>query len=88
MTASLSTRQQPASATGHAGKVSALSVLARLLATALGGLQSGLRSLQHARMMSTLSRMSDAQLTRIGITRSDIPRYADSLMAKETDQKT
>lgn len=88
MTASLSARQQPASATGHAGKISAFSVLARLPIAALRGFQSGLRSLQHARMMSTLSRMSDAQLTRIGITRSDIPRYADSLMAKETDQNT
>ncbi|WP_366142120.1 DUF1127 domain-containing protein [uncultured Roseobacter sp.] len=36
-----------------------------------------------ARMLSTLSSMSDHQLAQIGISRSDIPRYAEKLMATE-----
>tara|TARA_R110000850_G_scaffold109051_5_gene221818 strand:- start:332 stop:628 length:297 start_codon:yes stop_codon:yes gene_type:complete len=40
---------------------------------------------QVARMISTLSRLSDNQLAQIGISRSDIPKYAETLMA--TDQK-
>ena len=43
---------------------------------------SGVRALQDARMMSTLSNMSDYQLTQIGIKRSDIPQYAEKLMMK------
>lgn len=44
---------------------------------------SGLRALQTARMQETLSRMSDHHLEQIGISRSDIPNYAEKLMAKE-----
>ena len=40
---------------------------------------SVVHTLQVARMMSVLSEMSDTQLAQIGITRSDIPRYAASL---------
>ena len=35
---------------------------------------------QSARMMATLGRMTDAQLRHIGISRSDLPNYAESLM--------
>ena len=42
-----------------------------------------LRALQMARMLSTLSSMSDYQLAQIGISRSDIPKYAATLMENE-----
>ena len=41
------------------------------------------KALQMARMLSTLSNMSDYQLAQIGIQRSDIPQYARTLMAEE-----
>ncbi|MBS9718913.1 DUF1127 domain-containing protein [Pseudohalocynthiibacter aestuariivivens] len=44
---------------------------------------SAMKTLQMARMLSTLSNMSDHQLTQIGIQRSDIPKYAESLMAND-----
>ncbi|AXI44282.1 hypothetical protein C1J02_08705 [Sulfitobacter sp. SK011] len=44
---------------------------------------SAMRTLQMARMLSTLSNMSDHQLAQIGIQRSDIPKYAETLMAEE-----
>jgi len=40
-----------------------------------------LRTLQMARMLSILSNMSDSQLAQIGISRSDIPKYAETLMS-------
>jgi uncharacterized protein YjiS (DUF1127 family) len=55
------------------------SVLARIGAKA----HSALKSLQMARMLSTLANMSDHQLAQIGIQRSDIPKYAETLMAEE-----
>ena len=58
---------------------SVLSILARLRAKA----KFVLRALQMARMLSTLSNMSDHQLAQIGIQRSDIPKYAETLMANE-----
>ncbi|GAA6161993.1 MULTISPECIES: DUF1127 domain-containing protein [Ruegeria] len=42
---------------------------------------AALKALQMARMLSTLSNMSDYQLSQIGISRSDIPKYAAKLMA-------
>lgn len=45
--------------------------------------RSALRLLQMARMLSTLSNMSDHQLAQIGILRSDIPKYAETLMADQ-----
>lgn len=45
--------------------------------------QSALTGLQTARMMSTLSSMDDNQLAQIGISRSDIPHYAERLMVRE-----
>ncbi len=56
-----------------------VSILARVRAKA----HSALKSLQMARMLSTLANMSDHQLAQIGIQRSDIPKYAETLMAKE-----
>jgi len=56
-----------------------VSILARMGAKA----HSALKSLQMARMLSTLANMSDHQLAQIGIQRSDIPKYAETLMAEE-----
>ena len=49
----------------------------------LKGTHSAVLSLQTARMMATLSNMSDQQLAQIGITRSGIPDYANKLIAPE-----
>ncbi|MDP5220603.1 DUF1127 domain-containing protein [Ruegeria sp. 2205SS24-7] len=61
---------------GHAIALS-ISLLAWVGSTA----SSALKTLQMARMLSTLSNMSDYQLAEIGISRSDIPEYAAKLMA-------
>lgn len=47
------------------------------------GAKSTLTTLQTARMMSVLSDMSDQQLAQIGISRSDIPEYAERLILEE-----
>ena len=49
--------------------------------------KSFLRVMQMARMMSSLANMTDPQLAAIGITRAQIPQYAEKLMAQETDGK-
>lgn len=41
---------------------------------------AGVRALQFTRMTSTLSQLSDAQLDYIGISRAEIPVYAESLL--------
>ena len=41
------------------------------------------KALQMARMLSILSNMSDHELAQICISRSDIPKYAETLMASE-----
>jgi uncharacterized protein YjiS (DUF1127 family) len=56
-----------------------LSILARFGAKA----KSTLKALQMARMLSVLSNMSDHQLAQIGIQRSDIHKYAETLMTNE-----
>lgn len=43
----------------------------------------GIAALQMARMLSTLSNMSDSQLAQIGITRRQIPAYANRLMGRD-----
>ncbi|MGJ8628740.1 MAG: DUF1127 domain-containing protein [Sulfitobacter sp.] len=50
---------------------------------ALTNAGSGLKAVQTARMKSTLSDMSDHQLVQIGISRSEIHKYAESLMSGE-----
>ncbi|WP_390910354.1 DUF1127 domain-containing protein [Pseudosulfitobacter sp. SM2401] len=65
------------------GSSYAITCLISLLATFGAKANAALRTLQVARMMSTLSSMSDIQLAQIGISRSDIPEYAETLMAKE-----
>ncbi|OBY25591.1 hypothetical protein A9D60_21590 [Leisingera sp. JC1] len=45
--------------------------------------RSVVRTLQTARMISVLAGMSDQQLTGIGISRSNIPRYAERLISDE-----
>lgn len=57
--------------------------IARFGRGALAKAQAGLKAFQMARMMSTLSSMNDRQLAQIGISRSDIPTYAEKLMADE-----
>jgi uncharacterized protein YjiS (DUF1127 family) len=56
-----------------------LSMLARFGVKA----KSTLKAVQMARMLSALSSMSDYQLAQIGIQRSEIPKYAKTLMADE-----
>ncbi len=41
------------------------------------------KSLQLARMVSVLASMNDDQLFQIGILRSEIPKYAKTLMADD-----
>jgi uncharacterized protein YjiS (DUF1127 family) len=65
------------------GSIHAINGLVSLLVTFGAKVNAAVRTLQMARMMSTLSSMSDAQLAQIGISRSDIPEYAETLMAKE-----
>ncbi|WP_159086967.1 DUF1127 domain-containing protein [Loktanella sp. Alg231-35] len=60
-----------------------LEALARFGGNAMAKAKSVLRAVQMARMLSTLSKMSDAQLAMIGIQRSDIPQYAKTLMAED-----
>ncbi len=52
-------------------------------ARAFGRVNSVVRSLQTARMVSTLSAMSDQQLAECGTSRADIRRHADTLMARD-----
>ncbi|MEO9516971.1 MAG: hypothetical protein ABJH45_14370 [Paracoccaceae bacterium] len=47
------------------------------------GARSALLSVQTARMLSLLENMSDHELTRMGISRSDIPGYVKKLMIRE-----
>ena len=53
----------------------------RFLARIAAKSHAALKALQIARMQSTLLNMSDYQLTQIGVSRSDIPKYAETLMA-------
>ena len=46
-------------------------------------LGSGLHAFQRAQMMRALNGMSDRQLAGIGLRRSDIPRHAEILVARE-----
>lgn len=55
--------------------------LARVASITGSKLGSLLKTVQTARMMTILANMSDQQLDEIGITRSDIPRYAEELMS-------
>ncbi len=57
--------------------------LTDLGAKTLASVKSTLRALQTARMMSVLASMSDAQLAQIGITRCEIPRHAEKLIADD-----
>ena len=53
-----------------------------------GASHSFFKALQNARMVSTLTQMSDNQLKQIGISRTEIPEYAKKLMLNEdTDTK-
>lgn len=65
------------------GRVHAFATLGTLLARIGANAQAVVKALQVARMMSTLANMSDSQLDQIGISRSDIPNYAEKLMADE-----
>jgi uncharacterized protein YjiS (DUF1127 family) len=41
---------------------------------------AGVRAFQRARLTSTLAQLRDDQLKYIGISRSEIPQYAESLL--------
>lgn len=60
-----------------------LAVFARFGRHLMAKAGSGLRAVQMARMLSTLSKMSDAHLAMIGIQRSDIRQYAKTIMAED-----
>ncbi len=68
--------------TQHFG-ADAMAALAGFWSKVKTGAASALHSVQMGRMISTLSYMTDGQLDQIGITRSEIPTYAERLMAKE-----
>lgn len=61
----------------------AVAISIALLATIGAEAKAVLKGLQMARMISTLSNMSDSQLAQIGISRSDILEYAEKLMADD-----
>ena len=65
------------------GRSHAVATSGTLMARIGAKAQAVLKGLQMARMLSTLSNMSDSQLAQIGISRSDIPKYAETLMADE-----
>ena len=48
-------------------------------------LHSFLRTMQYGRMMQVMSQFSDENLKSLGITRSDIPRYARELIYSEQE---
>ena len=58
-------------------------LLARSGRKTLASARTTLKTLQTARMISVLTKMSDFQLSQIGITRSEIPEYANELMKQE-----
>ena len=72
---------QPATASGNA--LSFRSAVVRFGRGAWANTRSAVKALQMGRMMATLSSMSDQQLAQIGISRSDIPQYAKTLMSDE-----
>lgn len=74
--------QVPKPYVGYAS-IGFIALLARLGTKLMAKARAALRALQMARMLSTLSNMSDYQLAEIGISRSDIPKYAETLMANE-----
>ncbi|WP_254442448.1 DUF1127 domain-containing protein [Ruegeria arenilitoris] len=65
------------------GAKSILPLILSRLNKVFAGMRGVLRTLQMARMMSTLSEMSDHQLTQIGISRADIPMYAEKLLSDD-----
>ncbi|MCK0104445.1 hypothetical protein [Pseudohalocynthiibacter sp. F2068] len=60
-----------------------VSVIAGIGSKTMAKTRSFTKALQLARMMSVLSSMSDDQLFQIGISRSEIPKYAKTLMADD-----
>ena len=83
MTASTPTATDSRHTVTNSLSQNAQSFLARFGRKAMAKARSALRTLQMARMLSTLSSMSNHQLAQIGITRSDMPKYAEKLMADE-----
>lgn len=82
----------PQPARSHGQSVTAFSAAVSRFLVQLGSdfaatAKSFLRAMQMARMMSCLANMTDPQLAAIGIKRSQIPQYAEKLMAQETDGK-
>lgn len=78
-----------AQTTDFAGHHIAQTIMASLSASGtrlMTGLRGMVRSLQTARMMTVLANMSDHQLEQIGITRADIPVYAETLIADRLNE--
>ena len=67
----------------HHSNVGSFKSVAEFFAKIREGAGVFFKALQDARMVSTLTQMSDNQLKQIGLTRSDIPDYAKKLMANE-----
>lgn len=81
---------EPQPASSHGQSATAFSTAVSRFLVQLGSdfaatTKSVLRAMQTARMMSALASMNDHQLAAIGITRSEIPQYAEKLMSQETD---
>lgn len=60
-----------------------LTIMTEFFAKFRSASRSFFKALQDARMVSTLTQMSDTQLKQIGISRSEIPEFARKLMAGE-----
>lgn len=69
--------------TATTDRVSVVASSIALFVSAKAKAHAALRAVQMARMLSTLSSMTDSQLAHIGISRSDIPQYAQTLMAEQ-----
>jgi len=70
----------------HTARPDSVRVVAKAIAllTRIGAKSNAaLKAFQMAQMCSTLSSMSDYQLAQIGISRSDIPKYAETLMVDD-----
>lgn len=74
---------ESASRTASATTKSITAFMARNVAQTRRKAKSALRALQTARMVSVLVNMSDQQLSEIGISRSEIPQYAERLMFED-----
>lgn len=57
-----------------------LEIVSNIFAAWASNLHTALKEVQTAQMKSALLSMNDDQLKQIGLTRRDIPQYAETLM--------